>query len=327
MMPPTLHIAAMRPKDHAVSATKTLFSLTDERPLARDLEKVPPVPAPVQPVDDDLLFTSSLWARFSFPHRDPGAVRYWQARNGESVLHIDAGTDPTHSGVIEHPVPYGIIPRALMAYLITEWHRTHEDVVALGASERQFFDLLGLGRGTGRSKMAMRQVNALGACTIKLRVPSTEPPYEEEVFSARVSKQVKWVEQVRGDPSRWATKMHLSKDFIDAMTPTPMPLRLEDIRALGSSTLAFDIYVWLTYRLWQIKGPTRVRWDQLYAQFGSGYARMRAFRENFIKALGEVKQVYTEANVSIPDGKDYLMLHPSKPRVVPSKEQRRLELL
>src|SRR5690606_2873234 len=144
-----------------------------------------------------------------------------------------------------------------------------------------------------------------------------------EMTNANVARKVIWAERMQaGKQTEWATKIMLDPTFVDEVANDPMPLSAADLRKLGSSTIAFDIYVWLSYRLWTLKRPTRVTWTQLQQQFGTGYARMRDFRRAFLEALGHVKAVYPDANISVPDDKDYILLHRSKPRIAPLKPRR-----
>lgn len=328
MMPTTLHIAAMSTEGTAVDyETEALFSISeDEQQMLETVSSSLQKPA----VDDmEMLFTSPLWARFSFPHRDQGLAREWHVRNGDQVLQLAVRSTPNRDGSsTPNRIPYGIIPRSLMAYLVTTYLHTGEPIIDLGTSRNQFFKLLGMHNSAAQMKRAIRQIDYVAACNISVfRFASTDDIEGTEMTNANVAKKVIWAERTSGGKQTdWATRIVLDPTFVEEIAKAPMPLSAADLRQLGSSTIAFDIYVWLTYRLWQIKGPTRVTWQQLHAQFGSGYARLRDFRGKFLEALGHVKTVYTDANVSVPDGKDYIVLHPSRPRIAPLSKKGALEL-
>jgi len=87
------------------------------------------------------------------------------------------------------------------------------------------------------------------------------------------------------------------------------------LRELAAKSVSLDVYIWLAYRLHTLQKPTPVRWQALYAQFGSGYDRMRAFRDRFAGALAAAVVAYPEAHVEM--GEDGLILHPSRPPVAP----------
>jgi hypothetical protein len=101
----------------------------------------------------------------------------------------------------------------------------------------------------------------------------------------------------------------------------PVPVREEAVRAIGTRSLAIDIYVWLAYRLHSLSKPMPVSWPAIHAQFGAGFALVKHLKPRFIDALKIALAVYPEADVNVE--KRGLILHPSAP-AVPKTEARRL---
>ena len=85
------------------------------------------------------------------------------------------------------------------------------------------------------------------------------------------------------------------------------------IKALKRSPLALDIYCWLTYRVSYAKRPSLIPWAALAMQFGSDYARVRAFKEAFLAELRKVATVYAGAQFEITDAG--LVVKPSLPHI------------
>ncbi len=85
-------------------------------------------------------------------------------------------------------------------------------------------------------------------------------------------------------------------------------------RAFGRST-SLDVYIWLAYRLHTLRAPIPVRWAALREQFGTGYAKISAFRRDFLTALGQAVSAYPEARVDLAD--EGVVLYPSRPPVAP----------
>jgi hypothetical protein len=77
--------------------------------------------------------------------------------------------------------------------------------------------------------------------------------------------------------------------------------------------MVIDVYIWLAYRLHALKHDVEIGWQALYAQFGAGYTRLRAFRAQFLEALHLACAVYPEANIAIGDRG--VILRPSRPAV------------
>jgi hypothetical protein len=100
-----------------------------------------------------------------------------------------------------------------------------------------------------------------------------------------------------------------------------VPVREEALKAIGTRSLAIDVYIWLAYRLHAISKPTRITWTAIHAQFGAGFKVARQIKPSFLEALHFALAVYPEARVDIE--KTGVLLHPSAP-AVPRQEARRL---
>ena len=77
------------------------------------------------------------------------------------------------------------------------------------------------------------------------------------------------------------------------------------LKSLTRSPLGLDLYLWLTYRTFNLKRPLRLTWPQLYRQFGAGPARagdtntVNGFRTKC--ALGCIKVPSGASKSEIPD--------------------------
>ena len=78
-----------------------------------------------------------------------------------------------------------------------------------------------------------------------------------------------------------------------------MPVDMRALKALRRSSMALDLYCWLTYRMSYLRKETVIPWPALQAQFRADYARNRAFKEKFLESLRKVLTVYTEAKASL----------------------------
>ena len=88
---------------------------------------------------------------------------------------------------------------------------------------------------------------------------------------------------------------------------------LRAIRQLQRSSLAIDLYIWLTYRMSCLRKPTVIPWESLQDQFGAAYARPRDFRRKVMTQLQEVLRLYPTVRVSQTG--TGLRLYPSPPHV------------
>ena len=116
----------------------------------------------------------------------------------------------------------------------------------------------------------------------------------------------------------WPSTIRLSADYFASLQRHAVPLDRHHLAALSHSAMALDVYAWLAQRLHRVgKGKgTPLPWTAVAAQFGgSGYERIRKFRDNFKVAFGQVKTVYRGARVDVSE--QGLMLWNSAPPVPP----------
>lgn len=268
----------------------------------------------------DIAYTSPLWARFSLPHRDPGAAPRWEAKNGGVSLVVRPGEKRTPDGSwTSAGYPFGVIPRLALTYMATEAVRTREPVIHLGDSQREFMSRLGLVHGSTDRRRIRTQIEALSACNIQLSEhASTGGGWGYRFQNLPITKGLQlWLNDREGATPLWGSTVVLSEEFFDSILSAAMPVYLDDLRALGGSSLRHDIYVWLTYRLNSLEKQTQVTWEQLHAQFGTSFTRQRKFKESFLDALRDVLKVYDTARVRVTEGT--LVLMPSPRHVRPRR--------
>ena len=114
--------------------------------------------------DADLGFMARLMALCSLPRTNPGNRLRYVRRNGPYKLGMTAGIDTK--------LPYGNIPRLLLAWVSTEAVRTQSRNIVLGSSLAEFMGKLGLHTSGGSSRgdrMRLRnQMNRLFHCQVEL---------------------------------------------------------------------------------------------------------------------------------------------------------------
>lgn len=88
----------------------------------------------------------------------------------------------------------------------------------------------------------------------------------------------------------------------------------------GRSVLAYDIYVWLTGSMKELKHDLPVSWEWPCSRFGNSITTEGHFRRTFRNALEKVRQVYPSVRVDVAHKR--LILHPS-PTSVPNRPRHR----
>ena len=249
----------------------------------------------------------------TLPHKKTTEA-FYKRSNGN--FHLELSQNTAKVGL-----PYGSVPRLLLAFMATQAVKTQSPEINLGDNLSQFLAALGLSRTGGRWGNITRvkdQMRRLAFCSMNLsRVEVDENGTTETFKNLQIARSgsFHWAK----DPNQqdlWDSTVVLSDDFYLEIINHPVPLDMEILSALKQSPLALDIYSWLTYRTSYQKGRSKpIPWQSLQAQFGADYpktARGKAdFKFQFKKRLNEVTKLYTGANVDA-DAKNGLVISAGK---------------
>ena len=263
--------------------------------------------------DPDLGFMARTIALCSLPRSNPGNRLQYKRVNGPFTLYMVAGGG--------NKLPYGNLPRLLLAWVSTEAVRTQRPVLFLGKSLSDFMRALGVYDSSGRTQTRLRnQMKRLFRCTVTMI-------YEDERGDASVSSLVAdrtefwWNERKSDQPMLWESKIELGEKFFNEIISHPVPLNMNTLTALKRSSLGLDLYLWLTYRTFALRAPLRLSWQQVYRQFGlhpdkaSDNETIQNFRRKVLRELVKIKVAWKDLNYSTAPG--VLILHPSTPAIAP----------
>ena len=264
--------------------------------------------------DPDLGFMARLMALCSLPRTNPGNRLRYIRQNGPYALVMTAGG--------KSKLPYGNLPRLLMAWVSTEAVRTQSRELVLGRSLSVFMRTLGVYSSAGGVATRLRnQMDRLFNAHVSLI-------YEDELRKATVNSLIArrtdfWWNPKRPDESTlWKSKIELGEDFFNEIISHPVPLDMNTLTALKRSTLGLDLYLWLTYRTFTLKRPLRLSWRQVYRQFGVDPARasdkrtVQNFRFEVLRELKKIKLAWPGLNYATAPG--VLILLPSTPAILPT---------
>ena len=266
--------------------------------------------------DPDLGFMARLLALCALPRTNPGNRLLYKRVNGPYRLYMQAGP--------ENKLPFGNLPRLLLAWVCTEAVRTRKCELVLGASLSDFMDKLGMPPVGGARTRLRNQMDRLFNAHVSLI-------YEDECGKATANSLIAdstafWWNPRRPDqPSLWDSKIELSEKFFNEIIRHPVPLDMNTLTALKRSTLGLDLYLWLTYRTFALRAPLRLTWPHLYRQFGAHPAKasdnntVQAFRYKVLRELKKIKLAWKDLNYATPKG--VLILLPSIPAIAPSDQR------
>jgi hypothetical protein len=256
--------------------------------------------------------THAGFAMTSLPHKrieEP----LWRRDSPQTTLLVEAGRDRQGKFI---GVPYGGIARLILLYLQTEAIRTGSSEVELGRSMKGWMSKMGLTTGGRTYQLVAEQALRISSSRLTF---FTERPNGAEIRQngAFVQDAISLAGVMDdGQPSLWQDRVRLDEGFYRSLKEHPVPVREEAIRAIGTKSLALDVYVWLSYRLHSLSKPTPISWTALHTQFGAGIKAVRHFKPVFMDALQLATAVYPEAGVNILEERGGgIMLRPSAPAV------------
>ena len=270
--------------------------------------------------DPDLGFMARTMALCSLPRSNPGARLRYVRRNGPYTLVMNAG------GL--YRLPFGHLPRLLMAWISTEAVRTQSRVLVLGDSLSDFMRELGIYSSDGKAYTRLRnQMDRLFHASVEL---SYEDKHGKQFIASRVVDRGDfwWDPKRPNERVLWDSKIRLGEDFFNEIINHPVPLDMNTLTAMKRSPLGLDLYLWLTYRTFTLRTPQRLSWRLLYSQFGvdpdkaSDNLTVQNFRKDCLRELKKIKLAWPELNYSTAPG--VLILHPSTPAIAPSSDPPRL---
>ena len=257
-------------------------------------------------------FTARLMSLAGLPHKDPGTTHYIRRNGNLQLIMIDPAG--------QTGLPYGAIPRLVLAWVTTEAVRTQSKRLVLGWSLNEFLRKLDITPGGGKRGSATRvrnQIERLFGSTLTVRYDDGQGQGYVVRHAPVAAEFSLWTGKDPNQAQLWENAIVLSDEFYKEIMDHPVPLDMRILKEIKTSPLAIDIYLWLTYRSSYLRKPTEISWAQLQQQFGAGYAANPRGRTNFQQAfkreLGRVLALYHGANIALEHGRVRLL--PGEPSV------------
>ena len=262
----------------------------------------------------DLGFMGRTMALCSLPRTNPGDRLQYKRVNGPYTLIMTATGN--------YKLPFGNLPRLLMAWVSTEAVRTQSREISLGDSLSEFMRTLGIYNSGGQPQTRLRnQMDRLFNASVRLT-------YEDERGKQFIASHIVdrgefwWDERKPDEYSLWDSKIRLGEDLFNEIIQHPVPLDMNILAALKRSALGLDFYLWLVYRTFALRAPLRLSWPTLYRQFGADPTKandkliVNNFRTDSLRELKKIKLAWPDLYYATAKG--VLILYPSKPAIAPT---------
>ena len=265
--------------------------------------------------DPDLGFMARMMVLCSLPRTNPGNRHQYKRVNGPYKLIMSVTGD--------HKLPFGNLPRLLLAWVCTEAVKTGSRELVLGKSLSDFMRTLDIYAGGGNAHTKLR--NQMKRLFYSQIVLVYKDAHGERFVNSPIadSGEFWWDAKHPSQASLWESKIQLGERFFHEIVTNPLPINMKILKAMKRSPLGLDLYLWLTYRMFNLKRPLRLTWRHLYRQLGADQARsgdkntVNAFRTDCLRELKKIKDAWPDLHYQTVAGA--LLLSPSPPCIAPSQ--------
>ena len=188
--------------------------------------------------------THAGFAMTSLPHKrieEP----LWRRQGHRTTLLVESGRTGQGCWI---GVPYGSMARLILLYLQTEAIRTSESRGRAWPVHARLVVPHGHSRGGKNYKLVGEQARRISACrlTFLTEIPGAELRQNGAFVQNAITLTTAADERQR---ALWQDRVRLDDGFWRSLREHPVPVREEAVRAIGTRSLALDVYIWLAYRL------------------------------------------------------------------------------
>lgn len=242
----------------------------------------------------------------------------WVRRNAWGEVAIDAGRIAAPEGSKRTGVPFGGLPRLLMAYITTEARRVNSagddpSRLDLTGSLNAMVRELGLAKGSRNRAVMDALESALSARVTFTRTESASRNGQRGNWLHTV-----WVPQVATSLKLWVPAQQPLDGFEPFITLSPeflnvalddskvLPARLDILAQLAGKPMAYDVLLWLqnvVYALHAGNLPQRFfTWQELFDTTTHEYTRVNDFATYWKRAFTEARRYYPDVQVELVRG-------------------------
>jgi hypothetical protein len=208
---------------------------------------------------------------------------HYSTTNGEMTLSITAGSmrgPNRHRPVVSRGIPYGGLARLLLAYIVTQSRKRESREIDLGDTIGGFcsaLDITPSGGEFGRLRYVYEQLERLSKCLItwewEIIRPGRRDVRGENILM--IDSYHFWHRE-HDDGTHQGGSITISERFYQEAVAQCFPMDFRKAQYFRGRPTAYDLYLWLTYRMAALersgKSSFTVNYDQIHAQLGSHYA-------------------------------------------------------
>ncbi len=238
---------------------------------------------------NDLNYIIKLFSQAYLPYRKSDKKEKI-IRNGNFEIQINTSSIS---------LPYGSVPRILLAWMMTEAVQKKSQRINLGNNMRGFLKEIGLDNNGQKYKLVKDQIFRLLNTSFSLNFYDENDDYIREKGKRffLINENDFWWNKRENQDTVFESYIRLSDEFFE-LCQSPIPIDKRALIYLKKSPLCLDIYFWLSPKIYQMKKLTLLTWKQLKNQFGSEYKDDKKGRYNF---KVEFKRAFEEIDLLYPN--------------------------
>jgi hypothetical protein len=264
------------------------------------------------PTKADVVYMARELILCTLPHSDPGDMPAWSRQNGDLTLTVRPGWNERKKEVYGYP--YGIIPRLLLVWIVTEIIRTKSRRLELGKTLSEFLAKLGLNaaNGTGKRSDARRvreQMERLFHAVISFDYSASHGSHKGHAWlSMQVApKGILWQSDKDSEQAPiLGSWIEIGEDFYKAVMEAPNPLDIRVLHHVKDSSLGIDLYTILNreaFRAMREGKPSFMAWEWLHVQTGNECEHLKLFRRNALVQIKAISAVHSGLVIKIINGR------------------------
>lgn len=257
----------------------------------------------------------SVLALCGLPYRQVEAgTRDYIREYGRNSLVIQSGylKNPMTGKMEAQGLPYGPKARLLLLHICTMALRQGGPEIEIADSMSAFIRDLGFpvtGGARGTITQFKEQLNRLAAARMQIGLWQGER--SSTINAQPIESFDVWLPRSADQKMLWNSNLRLDQKFYQSLKEHALPVDIRALRAFSQSAKQIDMVLWLGYRLRTVSKPYPISWEALRAQFGTHVFRLRKFREEFLKDLEAIREVFPA--LPIKASEEGIMLFPSDP--------------
>jgi hypothetical protein len=299
------------------------------------------------PYPDEIAYITTFLINATLPlQQPPKGTRLWtrrfQDKRGLIAVTFEAGSEHNPDGTERcFGLPYGIYPRLILSWLISEALTTKKRVLTLVSPDpfaprhvarsfsawmRDGLGVIAKGGAKGSITLLREQMTRLFNLKITLTINGKETRFR--ILPIKGDRGFFDPALEHGAKPTAPIEIVIDEDFFHQILVGSCPTHLgvqKELATLGAC-LALDLYRFLSLKQFamqkaQAVAPMLIPWKQLQEMFGHSNKRASHFREAIIDALELVLTLYPDAKAeACPGG---LRIRPSRPHIQPTEKSPR----